>query len=92
MAADYLDLALLLAAGKKVALGQVLLSHLYRGLFHFVESQFASFWGPIWFLQLLILAYFPDICLSAQFSPEDPLLGFALARTHFCRFRTTKIF
>lgn len=47
MSSDYLDLSLMLASGVKVALAQVLLSHLYRGLFHFVDSHFASFGGPV---------------------------------------------
>lgn len=59
--------------------GLVLLSHLYRGLFHFVDSHFASFGGPFWFLQLWILAYFPDFLLSYSFDPRDLLLGFSFS-------------
>ena len=76
---DYLFLAKLLAGGRKVALGQTFLAHLYRGLLVFVTS-----------LSLLLVPYGSSpcgfLCTSGSFSlPLNRLLQINLCALCFLR-------
>ena len=89
MASYYLYIAFLLASGNKLALGQVLLSHLYRGSFK---------WNPILLLFGVLFGFcnygFLPIFRTFVLLPLHfhPLCSFAFARTDYCQFRTKEMF
>ncbi|XP_058218941.1 uncharacterized protein LOC131329670 isoform X2 [Rhododendron vialii] len=59
---EYLNLAICLAQGKKLALAPFVLGTLYKGMFTFVDKKIAdSCGGPFWIFQAWLYAYFPQI-------------------------------
>ncbi|OMO62759.1 hypothetical protein CCACVL1_22651 [Corchorus capsularis] len=63
---EYIHLAQMLASGRRLALGQLVLSAVCRGLFNITEKPLGPSNGPIWILQIWAWLYFPDRAPSQQ--------------------------
>ncbi|CAL5328053.1 unnamed protein product [Camellia sinensis] len=76
---DYTGLAISLAAGRKLALAPLVLSHLYRVLAEFLNRKFLNTDGPFWLLHLWLQAYFPEIGPIIVPWNDAPTCGFIYA-------------
>ncbi|KAJ4749032.1 serine/threonine-protein phosphatase 7 long form-like protein [Rhynchospora pubera] len=78
---QYLGLAVCLAQGRKLALGQFVLGELYRAISDVIlhlnsedkRYEFANAGGPIWIYQIWLYAYFPELVhLDELLLPPSP--------------------
>ncbi|XP_028083050.1 uncharacterized protein LOC114284348 isoform X3 [Camellia sinensis] len=76
---DYTELAIALAAGRKLALAPLVLFHLYRVLAEFLNRKFLNTDGPFWLLHLWLQAYFPEIGPIIVPWNDAPTYGFIYA-------------
>lgn len=69
---EYINLAVCLAQGKKLALAPLVLGTLYKGMFTFVDKKVSdACGGPLWIFQAWLYAYFPQIRLTSWYSLRE---------------------
>ncbi|KAI8530140.1 hypothetical protein RHMOL_Rhmol11G0032200 [Rhododendron molle] len=67
----FIDLACALASGQKLALGPLVLAHLYRGMEELISNKFIFAPGPLWIMTLWPWSYFPKLALLMNKSSEN---------------------
>ena len=68
-----------LSIGKPIALAPLVWSHLVRGIYDYVQSDFTkSASGPLWLLQLCLLAYFPEFRPTVAADVYAPIFALKL--------------
>ncbi|KAK3024929.1 hypothetical protein RJ639_043244 [Escallonia herrerae] len=80
MTQEPVGLAILLDSGRQMALGPLLLSHLYRGLHVVVEKGLKGFGGAFWVLQMWLHAYLPELAPMPAPNSTDEIYGYRYAR------------
>ncbi|XP_059670735.1 uncharacterized protein LOC132316243 [Cornus florida] len=76
---DFIHVAVALSRGKHLALAPLVLSHLYRGIYDLLISNFGRCGGPLWYFQIWLQVYFPELGPVVRPSANDPLLSVSYA-------------
>ncbi|KAI8536020.1 hypothetical protein RHMOL_Rhmol10G0222700 [Rhododendron molle] len=72
---DFMDLACALASEQKLALGPLVLAHLYRGMKELISNKFIFAPGPLWIMPLWLWSYFPKLAPPMNKNPKHTCHG-----------------
>ncbi|XP_058185682.1 uncharacterized protein LOC131302908 [Rhododendron vialii] len=79
---NFIDLACALASGQKLALGPLVLAHLYRGMKELISNKFIFAPGPLWVMTLWLWSYFPKLAPPMNKKSEHTCYGFHYTDAH----------